>query len=107
MAKTKRDTLSYEQERTIRNFLGSCDFTKLTLPAKMRGELIRMLGYKSAPNGALVWKSIECRWRFGENIDDRWIDTFESDWETLCAERNTTDSDSATDTSASEPTEGN
>ena len=108
MAKLQRDTIPYDQERTIRNFLGSCDFTRLSLPDKMRRELISMLGYKTAPNGALIWRTIECKFRFGYDHSKDWTDTFYSDWETLCEEHDApVNTDGAANTRTRKPTEGN
>ena len=107
MAKLARDTIPFAQEQVIRTFLADAEATLFVIPPKLRGTLIGLLGYKTAPNGVLVWKSIECKWQLGENYSTNWIDTFESDWETLCEARNTTDPDRAPDTRASEPAEGN
>lgn len=123
MAKKQRDTIPYEHELVIRNFLGSADFVRLTLPLGMRGTLVSLLGYKVAPNGALIWNNIECKYRLGQNHSTNWVDTFDSDWETLCearedntpadidsavnAESTDADVDSAVDASAREQTESN
>jgi hypothetical protein len=102
MAKLARDTIPFDQEQVVRNFLGGCEFVRLTLPRVVRNTLIALLGYKVAPNGALIWNTIECKWRLGENHSTNWIDTFDSDWETLCEEReeeteSAIDADSAAD----------
>ena len=107
MAKQRRDTLPFAQEQVVRAFITGAARTGFVIPPHVKGAMIGLMGYKVAPNGALIWKSIECRWRFGDNIEDKWTDTFESDWETLCEERDTTDSDSSADSGTSEPTEGN
>jgi hypothetical protein len=82
--------------------------------------LIGMLGYQRAPNGALIWNTIEVKYQLGVSHADLWEDTFESDWEELCDARDDgeqavtikfeeaiADVEDQLDASTSEPTESN
>jgi hypothetical protein len=83
----QRDTIPFEQERIIRAFLRGADDSGLQLPRSIVGQLIGMLGYQSAPNGALIWNNIEIKYPLGVDHSNRWTDTYESDWQERCDDR--------------------
>ena len=125
----QRDEIPFAEEQAIRTFLQS----PYRMPDQLRSTLVSTLGYKTAPNGVLIWNNIEVTYKFGADQTDMWEDTFESDWETRCAKEDTrreveqqeadeefdlanglqaeedavVNPDSAAHTSAREPTEGN
>jgi hypothetical protein len=85
----KRDApKKYEWERVIRNFLDSCDFVGYPLDPAVRGQLLSELGYKIAPNGAIISQHIEVKYQLGQDKENLWTDTYHSDWEKRCAEEN-------------------
>lgn len=111
MAKLQRDTVPYEHEQVIRNFLGMSEFVGFYIPPSIKRHLLGLLGYKTAPNGALIWANIEVKYRLGQNNSMDWVDTFTSDWEELCNDRDeprtVADLGCTPNTSSGESTEGN
>ncbi len=112
----QRDTVPFEHEQVIRNFLSDSEDVGFYVPQPIYRKLIEILGYRTAPNGALIWNTLELKYRFGETQENLWVDTFDSDWRELCDARDAAESegqcaavdvDRPADTSTGEQTEGN
>jgi hypothetical protein len=103
----QRDTIPFEQERIIRAFLRGADDSGLQLPRSIVGQLIGMLGYQSAPNGALIWNNIEVKYPLGVDHREEIRKELEAERALAEAEEAALRVDYPIDTSPSESPEGN
>ena len=70
--------LTPEQEHPVRAFINDVEVLGLPISNKIIIELLDLLGYKVAPNGARVWKEIEIKIPYGGKCELE--DQFMSDW---------------------------
>lgn len=98
---SRESRLNRAQEIIVRTFISDAKAVELALPNEWVMLLYDMMGYKVAPNGALVPKDMVLIMPYNTVIADYWEDEYDSDGEAFIG----TDVDA--DTSASEQTEGN
>jgi hypothetical protein len=108
----KRDApKQFDHEMVVRNFLDDADLVGLPIDPSVRGNLLGWLGYQVAPNGAIISRNIEIKYKIGQDTTNLWTDTYTTDWEKRCEEREATtavaDVDDTADSGTSESPEGN
>ena len=97
----RNSQLKEAQEVVVRTFLQGVKDTDLTMPNTWLMELYDRMGYKCAPNGALVHKDTVLKLPYNTPAKDYWEDVYEADGEAFIG------TDVAVDTSTGEPAEGN
>lgn len=93
--------LTVEQEIVVRTFISDAKRTELTFESVWIMDLYDRMGYKVAPNGALVHKSKLLSIPYNTEAKNYWEDVYDADGETFAGP------DSDADTSTSESSEGN
>jgi len=93
--------LTEAQEVVVRTFLRSVKDVDLKMPNTWLMELYERMGYKVAPNGALVHMDLPLRLPYNTPAKDYWEDVYETDGEAFIGP------DAETNTSTSQSSEGN
>ena len=93
--------LTVAQETVARTFIEGANRTELKLDSAWVMVLYEAMGYKVAPNGALVHKDTVLSIPYNTEAKDYWEDVYEADGKTFA--RTEVDADA----SASESAEGN